>query len=748
MAERIKGITVEIGGNTTGLDNALKGVNKELGTTQSELKKVNSLLKLDPSNIDILKQKQELLGKSITDTESKIETLRKAKAQADEQMANGTEVNQEGYRALQREIASAEATLNKAKNDYKEVGEEIEKTGKKAEKSTEGFTVFKGVLVNLSTEVINSALNAVKELGQAFVDLGKQAISSYADYEQLVGGVETLFGESAKTVQEYANNAYKTAGLSANEYMETVTSFSASLLQSLGGDTKKSAKVADMAITDMADNANKMGTSMESIQNAYQGFAKQNYTMLDNLKLGYGGTKTEMERLLADAEKFSGVKYDIKNLNDVYEAIHVVQKEMGITGTTAKEASQTISGSVSAMKSAWQNLLTGLAGDGENLDVLIENLVDTVMTSLDNILPKIDSFATNIPSILNKIIDSINNNLPQLLSVGVSIIQKLADGIKQNLPQIMQVATQILMTITNQLIQMLPELIEMGLEIIVELAKGIAEALPELIPTIVDVMLQIVDTLIDNIDMLVDCALQLIIALAEGLIEALPELIEKAPTIIAKLVKAILENLPKLLQAGIQLIEKLWEGAVQVWGTILNGIGGVINDYVIQPIKDTVEKFTEVGKNLIEGLWNGIKNAKDWLINKIKGFCDDSLGAIKKFFGIESPSKVMRDEVGKFMAEGIGVGFTKEMPSVISDMKDKLKSAVSLLDTDFSLSDVNIKGHSLVSQNENITKNYTQTTEIIRQPSVVELLIDGQKLGRILVPAIDSEHTRLGVSLA
>ena len=242
---------------------------------------------------------------------------------------------------------------------------------------------------------MGSAISAVGKFSAAAVAAGatavaaltKSAVESYADYEQLVGGVETLFKDSAGIVQEYAANAFQTAGLSANDYMETVTGFSASLLQSVGGDTEEAARIADQAITDMADNANKMGSSIESIQNAYQGFAKQNYTMLDNLKLGYGGTKQEMERLLADAEKLSGVHYDISNLNDVYEAIHVVQGELGITGTTAEEASTTIQGSAAAMKAAWQNMLTGIADENADFDGLINNLVESVATFGENILP-------------------------------------------------------------------------------------------------------------------------------------------------------------------------------------------------------------------------------------------------------------------------------------------------------------------------------------------------------------------------
>lgn len=262
------------------------------------------------------------------------------------------------------------------------------------------------------------------EIIKGIYQIGKAAVEAYADYEQLVGGVETLFGAGGKSLGEYAEsvgktvgevydeyhalldaqdtvmknaaNAYKTAGMSANEYMETVTSFSASLLQSLGGDTQKAAEVADMALIDMADNANKMGSSMESIQNAYQGFAKQNYTMLDNLKLGYGGTKTEMERLLADAEALTGMHYDISNLSDVYAAIHAIQTEMGITGTTAKEASDTISGSIASMKAAWQNFLTGLADPDADLDQLTDNLTETVIQVAKNLLPVIGRVAWSL----------------------------------------------------------------------------------------------------------------------------------------------------------------------------------------------------------------------------------------------------------------------------------------------------------------------------------------------------------------
>ena len=257
---------------------------------------------------------------------------------------------------------------------------------------------------------------AITAAAAGVVKLVKSAVDSYADYEQLVGGVETLFKGSADTVQEYAANAYKTSGLSANDYMETATSFAASLLQSLGGDTEKAAQVTEMAINDMSDNANKMGTDMSAIQYAYQGFAKQNYTMLDNLKLGYGGTKKEMERLLADATKISGVKYDISNLNDVYQAIHVIQENLGITGTTALEAATTIQGSAAMMKAAWQNMLTAMADDTQDFDLVLNRLIESVGAFAENIVPRIEIALAGVAKLIDKLAPIIIGRLPSLVA--------------------------------------------------------------------------------------------------------------------------------------------------------------------------------------------------------------------------------------------------------------------------------------------------------------------------------------------
>lgn len=476
--------------------------------------------------------------------------------------------------------------------------------------------------------------------------LGASAIQSFADYEQLVGGVDTLFKESSQQVQQYADNAYKTAGLSANAYMETVTSFSASLLQSLEGDTEAAANAADMAITDMADNANKMGSSMESIQNAYQGFAKQNYTMLDNLKLGYGGTKTEMERLLADAEELSGIKYDINNLNDVYSAIHVIQTEIGITGTTAKEASATISGSVSAMNSAWSNLVTGIADDNADFDKLIDNFVESVVAVGENILPRVEVVIKGIgklieellPIVVNEIPNIINDILPDLLQSGMDMITTILQGMQQNLPQIVQGALMIVGQLIATFISMLPQIIQMGMEMLLQLVVGIAQALPELIPQIVNVVITITETLLDNIDLLIDAGIELIIALALGLIEALPVLVEKIPEIIIKLVDAIVENAPKLLEAAWTLISMLIEGLF----TYLPKLIAKIPDLIVAIVNKFIElrkKFLEVGSNIISGIWEGLSEGWDWLVDKVGSLASGLFDAAKDALDIHSPSR-------------------------------------------------------------------------------------------------------------
>lgn len=406
---------------------------KSIGDFQSKLADLEAEQKKSAEAAKLQETGLAKLEKTISDQESALKELKTQYKNVVLEQGDSSD----SAKALASQIDKLSSELNDNKTRLSEVdkaADDLDKTLDEVSESASdaangGFTVLKGAIANLVADGVRAALNGLKKLGSEIVDVGKKSIANYAEYEQLVGGVETLFKDSANQVQKYANKAFKTAGLSANDYMETVTSFSASLLQGLNGDTAKAAKTADLAITDMSDNANKMGTSMESIQNAYQGFAKQNYTMLDNLKLGYGGTQKEMARLINDSGVLGDtMKVTEKNVNEVsfdkiIEAIHVVQNEMGITGTTAKEAAETIEGSKNAMQAAWQNLLTGLADDDADIGALFDTFMKSAETYLNNILPRIET-------LVGRAVDFVKEKLQEKFPDAMKVVETVFGTIK------------------------------------------------------------------------------------------------------------------------------------------------------------------------------------------------------------------------------------------------------------------------------------------------------------------------------
>jgi phage-related protein len=409
----------------------------------------------------------------------------------------------------------------------------------------------------------------------ALANLGKSALDSVGQLEQNVGGVETLFGDAADAVIASADRAYQTAGMSANDYMSTVTSFSASLLQSLGGNTEEAAKVADMAIIDMADNANKMGTSMDMIQNAYQGFAKQNYTMLDNLKLGYGGTKTEMERLLADAEKLTGVKYDINNLNDVYQAIHAVQEEMGITGTTAKEAASTLEGSMASAKAAWDNFMNG-SGDADQLADAFATAADNIVKNLAEIIPR---FAETLPALGGAIIAQIPGLVaaivPAVLSAGQSVLKQLQDAVLDF--DFAGTADKVVQMITGFIEgDGLGSLLDTLVTIFTGIVNGISSMLPSLLPALIELISYVVTSLLDQLPAILDCALELILGLAQGILAALPVLIEALPEVISSIVGFLISAVPQIIDAGIELLMALVDALPVIIDALVDALPQII----------------------------------------------------------------------------------------------------------------------------------------------------------------------------
>ena len=480
----------------------------------------------------------------------------------------------------------------------------------------------------------SSALGTAAQVGGAAVAaaatgvsaLTKSAIESYADYEQLIGGIDTLYKDLSVDVEAYANQAFQSAGLSANEYMETAMSFAASLNQSLmasEGGISRSAEVTNQTIIDMADNANKMGTSMESIQNAYQGFAKMNFTMLDNLKLGYGGTATEMARLINDSGVLGDTMIDLSDTAHIgaelqkvgfatmAEAIHVIQTEMGITGTTAEEASDTITGSMNSLSSAWSNLITGFAKDDEDLDKLIDDVIVSAETAMGNLLPvaekaldgMADSLVRFAPIVGEKLPDLASEILPALLSTATTLTESLVDALPTILQVLVDEAPPIVGTLVDAAIEQLPAIADLGLQMVLTLTDGLAESLPEMVPATVDMVLEIVDTLTDpdTLSGLVGAALEITVALADGLIEAMPELIEKAPEIIANLVTALIEAAPQIQDAS--------------WELVTTMISGIV---------DMLPSLWEMGYDMVYEVWEGLTSMDPWQWGKdlIDNFID------------------------------------------------------------------------------------------------------------------------------
>lgn len=546
-----------------------------------------------------------------------------------------------------------------------------------------------------ATNSASKMSSVMKDIGSSAIKVGKglavagaaaatavtalvsKSVGAFADYEQLTGGVETLFGAGGRSVEEYAqsvgksvsdiqgkydslmsaqnavlenaNKAYMTAGMSANEYMDTVTGFSASLISSLGGDTNKAADYANSALVDMSDNANKMGTDMESIKNAYQGFAKQNYTMLDNLKLGYGGTQEEMKRLLSDAEKLTGQRYDISSFADITQAIHAIQTQMDITGTTAKEASTTISGSWGSLKAAFQNVLVGLTTGGDMFDQSLDALINTAVTFGQNIIPAIKGALSGIgylieglaPVIGETIPPLINDLAPTLANSAVSLISSLVNGLTQSATQFSECLSNMIIVAVAGISSVVPQLLDAASKIVSNLMQGLTNSMPQIVNGAVTLIEGLVDGLVNNIPLLIMGAVQLVTSLANGLIENLPRIIDAGVNLITGIISASYSMMPQIIQGGMQLVVNLAVGLVRaipqliaalprITGAIVKGFKSVNwFDLGLQLIKSIWEGIKSIGSEMWNGvkektseLWGGVKNVVSEKLNNIKSAYD------------------------------------------------------------------------------------------------------------------------------
>lgn len=533
----------------------------------------------------------------------------------------------------------------------------------------------------------------------AVTALVSKSVGAFADYEQLTGGVETLFGAGGRSVEEYAqsvgksvsdvqgkydslmsaqnvvlenaNKAYMTAGMSANEYMDTVTGFSASLISSLGGDTNKAADYANSALVDMSDNANKMGTNMTDIQNAYQGFAKQNYTMLDNLKLGYGGTQAEMKRLLSDAQKITGQKYDISSFADITQAIHAIQTQMDITGTTAKEASTTISGSWGSLKAAFQNVLVGLTTGGDMFDQSLDALINTAVTFGQNIIPAIKGALSGIgylieglaPVIGETIPPLINDLAPTLANSAVSLISSLVNGLTQNATQFSECLSNMIIVAVAGISTVVPQLLDAASKIVSNLMQGLTNSMPQIVNGAVTLIEGLVDGLVDNVPLLVMGAVQLVASLANGLIANLPRIIDAGVNLITGIVSASYSMMPQIIQNGMQLVVNLAVGLVRAIPQLIAALpritGAIVKEFKsvnwfdlgLQLIKSIWEGIKSIGSEMWNGvkektseLWGGVKNVVSEKLNNIKSAYDAHGGGLKgaTFAAIEGVKEYYR----------------------------------------------------------------------------------------------------------
>ena len=583
--------------------------------------------------------------------------------------------------------------LSEAEMAADRLGEELDDTEKSAsqmgdalddagESALSFVDIFKGTfLADLASKGFDLATEAIKSLASSIVDLAKTSLDNYSSFQQLTGGVETLFGTSANVVKSYADTAYKTAGMSANSYMETVTSFSASLIQGLGGDTAEAARIADMAITDMSDNANKMGTAMSSIQDAYQGFAKQNYTMLDNLKLGYGGTQEEMIRLINDSgvlnEKISSL--DGISFDTIIAAIHAVQDQLGITGTTAEEANGTIEGSINSAKAAWENLLTGMANPDADIGALMQEFVASFNTAFDNILPQVVEIFQNLGPVISGVLPKIAENLPGIVTAATSIIQGLADGLVAAAPVLAEQAPTIIEALVKMLIATAIAAVDVGAAIIEAIATGIyntAASLASAASEIGGIVVNQLKSEFSNIGAAISESLSgaasAINDWGSNVVSAISSAVSSAVNAVGSWFSQIPGRISGALSSALSAL-KSWGS--QMASNAKSAMSKVVSN-IASTLRTAISKVTNIGRQIVQGLANGIRSGVSAVVNAISNTVSSAISAAKSALGIASPSKVFFS-FGRFVSIGFangvesGVTFVRKSIETVSDVTKK-----------------------------------------------------------------------------
>ena len=821
---------------------ALKQINQSLREVGSEMKIVSANFDKNDKSTQAMAQRSDVLNKKLEEQKNKLSVLTqkynemnatycknstaqkeltaeltKEKAKLDEigstlgktskeyqeqqKVVNDLENKQTSYNnavsKAKTEMNLAQAEVNKTTKELDELGKETQDVEQKVKGAGDGFTVFKGILANLGTQAINLAMSGLKKMGSALIDVGKQAIESYADYEQLVGGVDTLFKDSSKTIQKYASQAYKTAGISANQYMEQITSFSASLIQSLGGDTQKAAEYGNRAIVDMSDNANKMGTAMESIQYAYQGFAKQNYTMLDNLKLGYGGTKTEMQRLIKDASKMTdiqkklGITVDESSMSfgNIVNAISVMQDHLGIAGTTSKEASETISGSVNSMKSAWQNLLTGLADENQEVGPLIQQFIDSVATAWENLKPRIKETINGIKQAIAEIWekrDEIGKEIPELQPlidglewvidnkelvvgalaaiIGAMAVGKIAGFINTmatlgttlaGIPAVTGLASTAMTMLGGAFTFMTGPI---GIAIItigavvgafVLLWKksesfrnfwiGLWENIKSAFSTAKDGIVNGFNAFVDFIKELPSKIWNFLSDVINKVIEFRNNLIKKAIEIGTNFVNNIInfyKQLPsKIWNLLTQVITKVTTFARDIGAKAKEAGQNVVNN-ITNKIKNLPKQMLNWGKDMIQGLINGIKSMIGKVGDTVKGVANK----IKSFLHFSKPDEGPLREYEEWMPDfiqGLSNSLDKASPKLINEVKSLSSEMANAMQPNLALNGSNLNETS--PSGINTLSNYNSLVEAFETAlEGMKIELDDEEVGSFVKKTVEN----------
>ncbi len=669
MAKRIEGITIEIDGSTTKLNDALKDTSKVISSTNSEIKALNQALKLDPKNTELLTQKQEVLKNNIAATTEKLNTLKEAQRQMGDYNSL-TEEQKENYRALSVEIAKSENALKNMNNELKGMN--------KLDLSKVKDTLKK---------IGDVALDVVKKVGQvtgvvagALAATVGAGVKSFAELEKAQKGSERLFGKSFDIVKKNASTAYQTMGISASEYYDQVNTYAVGLKNSLKGNTKAAAELSDSILKAQADIVAATGADSEAVSSAFAAVMRGNYTLIDNLRLGIKGSKEGMQEVIDKVNEWNkkqgnATKYQMGNYADMQKALVDYVKMTGVAGTAQDQMAKTISGSLTQTKAALDNFLNG-SGSPEQLAQVFTNLATNISNALMQLAP---SILTGITTLLQTLIPQVTtllmNLIPQLLTAITNMINQLLAMVSKNTAQLKATVSSLINSVVTFFTENLPTIIELGLVLLLAIASGIADNLDTLIPAIVDTIVKIVEIITSNLDKILEVAGTIILELGKGLILALPKLLASVPKIVSSIATGIKNAKDKMVEGASALMNKLKDSIVNKIGPVAAKAKDVVVGFYDKFKKFITETdWLELGKQILKGILNGMLNFGTIVKDTIKKVGKKITGEIKSFFGIESPSKLMRDEVGKYLTEGIGVGIEKGIPQTIRDVNNAMTS--------------------------------------------------------------------------